>query len=558
MLVRSHVFLAVFFIVAVPVFVLSGQTQSETSPYPTSPDSTVIRSSTRLVQISVVVQDNKGAPITGLTKDNFAVFDEGKQQEIAFFSAGSNAPAPAAVPPRLPPNVFTNCFDLKGELPGAVTVILFDALNTSVEDQMYVRKQILLFLKTLKPEDHVALYALTSKLLILHEFTDDTSALVKAVNEYKTKDLAIFDQSNPDSMNFANMTDNPQGWSQLGQSGSAEMSAQALADRISITTDALSAIADHVASIPGRKNLVWVSGGFPPVIENEIGQPNVLTVGSDPVLAAAEALNRADLVLYPVDARGVEIGPGMSPQVRGTPMSQIPSQSPAFFNRQNNRDSFRIFADRTGGKAFYGNNDIREALRSAFDDGRYAYTIGFYPDHAKWDGKFREVKLQLKSTVGQLRYRKGYFATPDQSADAQSAQALMQNAAASPIDATNLRMIVSGKRTDPPSSRKLELQVAIDPKQLLLRGAEKARTGAVDLLFLQRDATGATIAAEQQHIGLNIPLQQYEYLAKTGMILERHVTVKTQSTEIRVVVHDAGSGTVGSITIPMKQFFPPS
>jgi len=47
----------------------------------------------------VVVQDNKGAPITGLTKDNFAVFDEGKQQEIAFFSAGSNAPAPAAVPP---------------------------------------------------------------------------------------------------------------------------------------------------------------------------------------------------------------------------------------------------------------------------------------------------------------------------------------------------------------------------------------------------------------------------------------------------------------------------
>ena len=160
--------------------------------------------------------------------------------------------------------------------------------------------------------------------------------------------------------------------------------------------------------------------------------------------------------------------------MRGTPMAQIPSQSPAFFNRQDNRDSFRIFADRTGGKAFYGNNDIREAIRSAFDDGRYAYTIGFYPDHAKWDGKFREVKLQLKSTAGQLRYRKGYFATPDQSADAQSAQALMQNAAASPIDATNLRMIVSGKRPDPPNGRKLELQVAIDPKQLLLRGAEGA------------------------------------------------------------------------------------
>jgi len=124
-----------------------------------------------------------------------------------------------------------------------------------------------------------------------------------------------------------------------------------------------------------------------------------------------------------------------------------------------------------------------KAIRRRVRRRRYAYTIGFYPDHAKWDGKFREVKLQLKSTVGQLRYRKGYFATPDQSADAQSAQALMQNAAASPIDATNLRMIVSGKRTDPPSSRKLELQVAIDPKQLSAARRGKRRERALWTCF---------------------------------------------------------------------------
>jgi len=95
------------------------------------------------------------------------------------------------------------------------TVILFDAPILASKIRCMSANKSSLF-KTLKPEDHVALYALTSKLLILHEFTDDTSALVKAVNEYKTKDLAIFDQSNPDSMNFANMTGQPAGLVAVG------------------------------------------------------------------------------------------------------------------------------------------------------------------------------------------------------------------------------------------------------------------------------------------------------------------------------------------------------
>lgn len=46
-----------------------------------------IRSTTRLVQVSVIVTDKKGEPVSGLSKQDFAVLDEGKTQEIAFFSA---------------------------------------------------------------------------------------------------------------------------------------------------------------------------------------------------------------------------------------------------------------------------------------------------------------------------------------------------------------------------------------------------------------------------------------------------------------------------------------
>jgi VWFA-related protein len=174
-----------------PVSIAAQQAAPATPNPATSQQAPVIHSTTRLVQVSVIAQDGKGEPITGLKKEDFSVFDEGKPQVISFFSCG--VPAPSTPPPALPSNYFTNRFDVKGEDPGALTVILFDSLNTSSQDQTYVRKQVLRFLETVKPQDHVAVYALTANLIILHEFTQDVSALVNAVKRFDPKELAAFD-----------------------------------------------------------------------------------------------------------------------------------------------------------------------------------------------------------------------------------------------------------------------------------------------------------------------------------------------------------------------------
>jgi len=112
----------------------------------------VIHSTTRLVQMSVVVTDRKGQPITGLKKEDFTLLDEGTVQDIAFFSTQATGIAPAEGAPVLAPNVYTNRFDLKGQKPGTVTIVLFDSLNTAPEDQANVREQVIRFLKSLKPE----------------------------------------------------------------------------------------------------------------------------------------------------------------------------------------------------------------------------------------------------------------------------------------------------------------------------------------------------------------------------------------------------------------------
>jgi hypothetical protein len=53
---------------------------------------TAIRVATRLLEINVAVRDKNG-PVVGLTKDDFAVFDQGKRQQVAFFSATAGSAA---------------------------------------------------------------------------------------------------------------------------------------------------------------------------------------------------------------------------------------------------------------------------------------------------------------------------------------------------------------------------------------------------------------------------------------------------------------------------------
>ena len=568
--------------------------QSSNQP-PVPQDSPVIRSTTRLVQVSVVVTDKKGQPITGLKKENFTITDESNAQQIAFFSA--EAPRPSTPTTPLPKNVYTNRYELKGQDPGAVTVVLFDSLNTSPQDQEFVRQQVVKFLKTLKPQDHVAIYALTTKLLLLHEFTQDSSALVDAANKFKPKELAAYDASNTESFDVPGLAGVP-GWAQF-QSALNETDARIAdrnkANRAETTAEAFTAIANHVATIPGRKSLIWVSGSFPSqIIVNAIGgldrESQSLDTNNTPssrsasstqtsrrggqdrssesltanTTQVARALNRVDMVLYPVDATGITPNSMMDPKNPYSDsavkcmdcVNQVPGPSSGMFERQDLRDTERSMADATGGEAFYGSNDIKAAMARAFDDGRYAYTIGFYPNHGEWNGKFRKIKIHTTIDGAKVRYRAGYYAEAEKAgSDEARAKAAMRTAALSPLEADGLGLIVSGKLDGPLAQRKVEVHVSFDPKQLLFQAADNHRKGGVDLYFVQRDAAGETVAAENQRVGLNFEEKQYEYLSTAGVVLAKHLTISPQSADVRVFARDTSSEALGSVTIPVQALF---
>lgn len=546
----------------------------------------VIRTTTRLVQVSVVVTDKKGQPITGLKKEDFTVLDGKEPQTIAIFSA--EAPAVSSQPVRtLPPNIFTNRHDKLGEPPGSNTIIFFDALNTGLRQQAFAREQVLKFLKTIQPQDHFAIYALANpgQVEILHEFTQDDAALVKAINDYTVKQPEPPVVPFADAMNFAGVL--PVMLPLVPQDSlvprtsedRAELEAEYARMRLYPEIAALIGIANHVASIPGRKNLIWISAGLKvmgdPHLPNkvrlsELGyrleKPEYAEDEEGLLRAVVESCNAANTVMYGVDAHGVQVATGMDPNRRSglgasssgvvTPQTALRASQGRLGAQENVRFIYRMLADETGGTAFYGNNDLTEGMAKAFDDGRYAYTIGYYPDHGTWDGSFRKIQIKVSEEGVHARYRDGYYATADNAGNEGEKEKKILEAASSPLDSSALSMMVSGRHVQGPTTRELEFQAGVDVAQLLLDHAGGHWKGGIDLAFVQRDDKLEVIAADKKHVDLDFTDAQYQSLLTVGAIFERHLTLLPEAKDVRAIVRDTGSGQIGTVTVPLKTFFP--
>jgi hypothetical protein len=129
----------------------------------------------------------------------------------------------------------------------------------------------------------------------------------------------------------------------------------------------------------------------------------------------------------------------------------------------------------------------------------------------------------------------------------------LHDAAVSALDATDLGMTVFCKTLPAVSAHMLQMRVGVNPRQFLLQEKDSHFAGGLDLVFLQKDANGKILAAEKQHVDVKLSQQEYESLSKAGLVLQRRLTIDPSSTEIRVLTRDEGSGSVGSVTVPLNQ-----
>ena len=154
---------------------------SQTAPTSNSQALATFQSNVRVVLLDVIVTDSNGTPVTGLTQNDFRVFEDDKPQNIASFKEHTGAPITTADLPPMPPNVYTNYPGVK--TADSINVLLMDSLNTQMPDQQFVHQQTLKYLKTLPAGARVAIFTLSSRLRMVQEFTSDSSRLLAALND---------------------------------------------------------------------------------------------------------------------------------------------------------------------------------------------------------------------------------------------------------------------------------------------------------------------------------------------------------------------------------------
>jgi VWFA-related protein len=559
----------------------------------------VIRVDTRLVEVNVIVRDQNNRPVEGLTQGDFTVYDRNKEQKIALFSVGSvhKLEKPAAP---LPKGIYTNRPEQRVESPTTVTVVLLDAVNTRIEDQAYAKGQFIKFLSQIRPGDRVAVYALGNQLRILQDFTDDSKALLNSLARFRGDALPYVGDSEPDPGNSGDDAMNK--WL---NDKNALMADNAIRNRVRATVGAMEAIANHIGHLPGRKNLVWITGSFPftvgqhatesitnwedipdptqgaakgtggstkSAVSGGVGatysvygfdnnslpgntQParEVFAAFEDDLLRATRALNDADIAVYPVDARGLLAVPKiMTAQSSGIiKPNRLGSQAlPPLSLAPAGMNTMQVMAENTGGRAFYNTNDIQHAIRDALDDSEVTYTLGFYADASALDAQFHKLKVVVDRKHVEVRYRMGYMARPAGAPGADEREAVINDALWSPLDSSGVSLAARVEKAQEPKPNSLRVMVSVDPSDLLFAEHEGRHTVSVEFAFALLAADGRNLDTIHQVKTMDLDAKQYQELSKL-FVVSKTFEPNPAIAQIRVILLDRGSGRLGSLTLPV-------
>jgi VWFA-related protein len=379
---------------------------------------TILRTTVRRVVLDVVVTDPQGAPVRGLTKEDFKVTEDGKPQSIVAFDASGFSSGMDYVPPALPAqplNTFVNIPATPEK--GPLYVLLYDLVNMDSPDQMnsaedhsaqlIARKQLIKFIQS-KPEGtRFAIFVRSDGLHLIQGFTSDKALLLSAVDPHNPKPhIPVVFLMGP---NFGR------------------------GDRIS-ALDNLHAIAAYLEGLPGRKNLIWFSSQFPvSLFAADTDGPNF----QEETKATLDMLARDQIAVYPVDARGVpsqdshaqidtsvhtdtitspiEAGSGASGGGGGGTAGNSPSTSSTFVQGSSTvMSSYATMdgiAQATGGRAFYSDNDVAGALAKATQSGSKYYTLVYASTNLEYNGKLRNIHVELAKQGYQVAYRRFYYGT---------------------------------------------------------------------------------------------------------------------------------------------------
>jgi VWFA-related protein len=473
--------------------------------------------------VDVLVTDDKGQTVRGLTKTDFTVEEDGKPQPIrSFYEYNKTAPPSPAV--TLPPNTYTNATAMPAS--GPVQIIYFDipcicsyppgsdpiAAATVGAPFVRAKKYIAEYLRTMPAGTQAAVFAYRCDygLHLLQGFTTDGQPAAKAVD-----DLVILS---------------------AGKAPSGDPIAAA------------DQIAAYVAGIHGRKNLIWIGRPLPVMRDGGLawpaGGPNLHAPPPPPdvtfvhrLMDTYDTFTREQIAIYPFDVQGV--------QERGLGWETLRVEA---------------IAGETGGAAIYNTNDYKSAVAKVVDDTSHFYTLSYIPPRAIDDGHSHAIKITVDRPGLHLVYRNGYNdeqpTPPDAALQAHMALGPMRLGA---LPSTQLLfdLNVQPKSSSSPSPLRTKVipynaTFSFDPTQLALTEApDGVRTASIELDLGAYDSFSNLIASRSQAFKITVTPIQYNSFLRSPIKLSLPIDLPHGPLTLHAGLFDTAANKAGTLEIPL-------
>ncbi|HVQ28023.1 MAG TPA: VWA domain-containing protein [Vicinamibacteria bacterium] len=540
----------------------------QTEPPPSFP------AGTELVTVDVVVLDKQGMPVTGLSREDFTIAEEGKPQELTAFEAVDQRPPPSeekgAAPPALRPSS-----NVGGAALGRSFAIVFDEVHMSVAEAQRGRLAVTELLKTgVADRDRVALVGTSAGAFWSARIPEGRDALLQVLGQLQGRRIledARDEMSDWEAMRIEREHDpivtdrvvrrflasgsvrqdaRQRGERDTGEdlesqrlsvrARAAQVYSQVLA-RNEATLSVLERSFASLESVRGRKSVILVSGGF-------INDPQ-----ESGLRRAVTESRRANAALYFLDTRGLTGVPSNLSAESGTRIDFNDLGATLSEAKERSEGSHSLAVD-TGGFSVENDNDLKSGLERIAREASSYYLLGYAPADKRSDGRFRKIEVKVGRPGLTLRARRGYYAPGGPAAPGRKAapdrDAAIQSALDSPFDLQGVPLRTIAYILGEAEAGKLRVLVTTEAD---IRGlAFEAKGGAASdtletMLVVAERQTGEFHRFDQQFVMSFKPETRARY-ERTWFPMTRELELAPGTYQARLVARDKNNGRVGSLT----------
>lgn len=519
--------------------VLSGSAGAQIPTNDTSPSAPQFSSTVNYVLLPVVVTDTSGRHVGGLTAADFEVRENGKAQSIRSVEEieASTAPLSRAVPPDT--HEFTNEV-ASGGVSRRLVILVLDMVNNQFKDQVAARRGLVKYLATrLDPECLYEIVAIERKgPRILHDYTEQTAELIRVANAVSAGQSQI-------STNFGGFdtfTRSTGTEQALRGALAAENEIQEALDA-NLTLSTFRAIAAHVVSVPGRKELIWLAAVSPLHIDPVTSEVRSDFVSQSLYRETVRLLEDALISIYPVDPSGLDPAQPIAAEhysAREMRNGKLLNELSTIVH--GNHDDLRSVADLTGGRAFLDRNDTDRAMHEALQDGSSYYLLSYAIDKKDMHPGWRKISVRARDY--HVRARSGYFLTDATTIRASSTTAI-DEALTSPVDCTGLPVHLKFAEN---AGGKHALTFKVVVREPAPRSGS-ADDDHLDMSFayVVRNSSGDDVGHKGTTLVRHLSAAESRHVESDGLGYSDTIELAPGQYSVRVVARDNLNGRIGSV-----------